>query len=86
MHGVKMGVKSDTCDDAKSNLAMDWGGSKVDYTCYNPQRPILPDESKAPSLFCEDLQDYYPSMFTCLGYCRECKYAIFPFLFQSTFA
>ncbi|GBM96736.1 hypothetical protein AVEN_91803-1 [Araneus ventricosus] len=43
IHGVKMGVSSDICDNAKNNLAIDWDGSPLNYTCYHPKNrlPII---------------------------------------------
>ncbi|XP_054712017.1 uncharacterized protein LOC129221549 [Uloborus diversus] len=43
IHGVKMGVASDICDNAKDGLEIDWDGSPVNYTCYHPKNrlPVL---------------------------------------------
>lgn len=43
MHGIKMGVSSDICDNAKDGLEIDWDGSAVNYTCYHPKSrfPVL---------------------------------------------
>ncbi|PRD36543.1 UNVERIFIED_CONTAM: hypothetical protein NCL1_08408 [Trichonephila clavipes] len=40
IHGVKMGVASDICDNAKNNLAIDWDGSPLNYTCYHPKNRL----------------------------------------------
>ncbi|KAJ4432101.1 hypothetical protein ANN_20715 [Periplaneta americana] len=58
-HGVKMGVKTTECDDAKTNLTMDWDYSPSNYTCYNYNSKIVPDWRIKPILECENIPRYY---------------------------
>ena len=63
-HGIKMGVPSDGCDDAKTNLEMDWDGNSVNFTCFNPTRPLVPNTNVPSSLHCDSVSnDYFPSEF-----------------------
>ncbi len=63
-HGVKMGVSNVACDDAKTNLNVDWDGNPANHTCYWPTKPFWPDKSIEPTTSCVDLpNDYYPTHF-----------------------
>jgi len=60
-HGVKMGVPDGGCDDAKTNLFMDWTGDSVNYTCFNPTTPFIPDTEVQSILHCDNVpNNYYP--------------------------
>ena len=61
-HGVKMGVPNGGCDDAKTNLFMDWTGDSVNYTCFNPTTPFIPDGEVQSILHCDNVpNNYFPS-------------------------
>jgi len=61
---VKMGEKRVDCDDGETGLEMDWDGSPVNYTCYSPTTPILPNPKLKHSKTCEVLaSDYFPQHF-----------------------
>ncbi|XP_069690765.1 uncharacterized protein [Periplaneta americana] len=66
-HGVKMGVKTTECDDAKTNLTMDWDYSPSDYTCYNYNSKIVPDWRIKPILECENIPRYYTGRHECMN-------------------
>ena len=60
-HGVVMGVSNQACDDANTNLAVDWNGDRINYTCYHPTTFFWPDKTLEPALSCVNLPgDYYP--------------------------
>ncbi|XP_055352739.1 uncharacterized protein LOC129598730 isoform X2 [Paramacrobiotus metropolitanus] len=42
-----------TCDDGKTNLTVDWDGSKDDYTCPGPQWPTPANTAPDNRLWCE---------------------------------
>ncbi|KAK7794145.1 hypothetical protein R5R35_012528 [Gryllus longicercus] len=64
-HGVKMGVASPVCDDARSNLTLDWDFSPVNYTCFSRYR-IRPDESVQPILERENIPRFYIAQHKCM--------------------
>lgn len=37
--GIKMGISSDQCDNAKDFIEVDWNNTKEDYTCYEGTLP-----------------------------------------------
>ena len=62
--GVKMGIPSDGCDDAKTNLEVDWDGDSVNYTCFMPSQPFWPNLDIESLLHCDQIpKNYYPSKF-----------------------
>jgi len=63
-NSVKMGEKRDDCDDGETELQVDWDGSPVNYTCYSPTNPILPNQGLEHLTTCEELpSDYFPQHF-----------------------
>jgi len=54
-HGVKMGVPNGGCDDAKTSLHMDWDENSVNYTCFNPTTPFIPDDHVESLLHCDNV-------------------------------
>ncbi|GFR17369.1 uncharacterized protein TNCT_661171 [Trichonephila clavata] len=59
IHGVKMGVASDICDNAKNNLAIDWDGSPLNYTCYHPKNRLPVIKGMKPIEDCNIPEKYY---------------------------
>lgn len=46
----------------QTNLDVDWDGSPVNYTCYNPQDPISSNPEVQSKASCDQVDnDYYPS-------------------------
>lgn len=58
-HGVKMGEVFEGCDDAKTDLALDWDGSPLNYTCYHQNRPYPIQEDLKPITECEQVPEDY---------------------------
>lgn len=54
-----MGVKNANCDDAKTNLTLDWNGSFSDYVCFHPRTRIYPDDLIEPVLEYESIPESY---------------------------
>lgn len=50
-----MGVEDPNCDDAKTNLTLDWDNSFLDYTCDDPRNRIEPDHSIVPMVEYENI-------------------------------
>ena len=62
-HGVKMGVPTDGCDDGKTALTVDWSGDSLNYTCFYPTKPFIPDSSIRSNLHCDNVpKGFYPRM------------------------
>lgn len=66
IQGVKMGVPSSECDDAKTNLTMDWDFSAVNYTCYYPTMKFVPDRELKPIMEHENIPKYYVAQHKCM--------------------
>ncbi|XP_076647825.1 uncharacterized protein LOC143356206 [Halictus rubicundus] len=64
IHGVPMGNPSPNCDDAKTNLTMDWNGSPADYTCYQPK--FIPNKNVYPTEYCERIPRNYVALHKCM--------------------
>ncbi|KOC62584.1 hypothetical protein WH47_04245 [Habropoda laboriosa] len=64
MHGVPMGYISVHCDDAKTNLTVDWDGNPSSYTCYDKR--IVPDRNTVANMYCERIPKYYVAMHKCM--------------------
>lgn len=58
-HGVKMGQVFEGCDDAKTDLHLDWDGSPLNYTCYHQNRPYPILEDLEPITECEHVPEGY---------------------------
>ncbi|XP_053209976.1 uncharacterized protein LOC128393790 [Panonychus citri] len=62
-HGIQMGKVIHGCDDAKTNLELDWDGSPLDYVCFHPKNPYPVKKTKSIRK-CIDLpKDYFPQHF-----------------------
>ena len=75
-HGVKMGVPDGNCDDAKTNLFVDWCDENIDlpecaqyYTCNTPTNPIRPNAALQP----EYQVDILPMNFIPHHFCMDKK-------------
>lgn len=66
-HAVQMGVATAECDDAKTNLTIDWDYSLADYTCYSYNRKYLPVRRTKPILECENIPKYYSARHECMN-------------------
>ncbi|XP_023712486.1 uncharacterized protein LOC111867147 isoform X3 [Cryptotermes secundus] len=66
-HAVRMGVVTTECDDAKTNLTLDWDYSPGDYTCYSYNRRYLPNARIKPILECENIPKYYSARHECMN-------------------
>ncbi|XP_017880005.1 uncharacterized protein LOC108624905 [Ceratina calcarata] len=64
IHGIAMGHPSVNCDDAKTNLTMDWDGDPIDYICYNQR--ITPSRDKIAIKYCEHISEHYVAMHKCM--------------------
>ncbi|XP_078046060.1 uncharacterized protein LOC144474736 [Augochlora pura] len=64
VHGVQMGQKTPDCDDAKTNLTVDWNGSPGDYTCYQPK--LIPNKDIYPVEYCEPIPKNYVALHKCM--------------------
>ncbi|XP_076757930.1 uncharacterized protein LOC143427570 [Xylocopa sonorina] len=64
VHGVAMGYPSAACDDAKTNLTVDWDGNPLDYVCY--EKRIVPDRSTIAVKYCERIPKYYVATHKCM--------------------
>ncbi|XP_033342447.1 uncharacterized protein LOC117229769 [Megalopta genalis] len=64
LHGVQMGWKSPNCDDAKTNLTVDWNGSQGDYLCY--QQKLIPNKVVYPMEYCEPIPKNYVALHKCM--------------------
>ncbi|XP_017760345.1 PREDICTED: uncharacterized protein LOC108550930 isoform X2 [Eufriesea mexicana] len=63
-HGVPMGYPSKSCDDAKTNLTLDWDGNPINYTCYDKR--IVPDRNIIAIKYCERIPKYYVAIHKCM--------------------
>ena len=66
-----MGVPNGGCDDAKTSLKMDWDENSVNYTCFNPTTPFIPDDNVESLLHCDNVpKNFLPSklIFKCIVY------------------
>ncbi|XP_003699351.3 uncharacterized protein LOC100875586 [Megachile rotundata] len=64
LHGIPMGQPSATCDDAKTNLTLDWDGSPINHTCYD--KKIVPDRETLAFKYCLHIPKYYVAMHKCM--------------------
>ncbi|XP_064461085.1 uncharacterized protein LOC135371044 [Ornithodoros turicata] len=67
--GVKMGVKSASCDDGRSRLEVDYDGSPIEHTCYTPKEPYPPEsEEELPSTMeCDKIKGRYSPSHYCMN-------------------
>jgi hypothetical protein len=54
-----MGVPSNGCDDGHTMLDVDWDGNSVNYTCFNPNTPFIPNTNIESTLHCDDVPPNY---------------------------
>ena len=47
-----MGIPNNGCDDAKTNINMDWDGNSINYTCFTPTQPFWPNSRIESLLHC----------------------------------
>ena len=56
-----MGVPTDGCDDGKTALTVDWNGDSLNYTCFYPTEPLIPDGTVQSKLHCDNVPNgFYP--------------------------
>lgn len=65
--GVPMGTLNPNCDDAKTNLTRDWNFSPTDYTCFFPNKRIIPDVEVQPHLDIESVPKQYSAVHYCMN-------------------
>ncbi|XP_066995743.1 uncharacterized protein [Anabrus simplex] len=65
-NGIRMGVPSSKCDDAKTNLTVDWDYSPVNYTCYHPARKFKPDRTVRTLIERENIPKFYVAQHKCM--------------------
>jgi len=63
-HEMYMGHVSSECDDAKTNLTIDWDHTPAEYTCYG--RNIIPNRIKA-RIYCENIPKTYKAAHKCMN-------------------
>jgi len=66
-HGIKMGVPNGGCDDAKTSLNVDWDENSVNYTCFNPTTPFIPDETVESLLHCDNVPKNFLPKHHCMN-------------------
>ncbi|KZC06978.1 PREDICTED: uncharacterized protein LOC107195223 [Dufourea novaeangliae] len=64
IHEIPMGQPSVNCDDARTNLTVDWNGSPADYTCYYEK--LRPNKETIPHLYCEHIPMTYVARHKCM--------------------
>ncbi|XP_012535496.2 uncharacterized protein LOC105836185 isoform X1 [Monomorium pharaonis] len=62
-HEMFMGHVSPECDDAKTNLTIDWDYSPSAYTCYGHN--IIPNKI-TPKIYCENIPKTYKAAHKCM--------------------
>lgn len=65
-HGIKMGVPSPHCDDAKTNLTVDWDNSPINYTCFEEKATYLPNIDVHPTLHADHIPKNYDAIHKCM--------------------
>lgn len=63
-HEMYMGHVSPECDDAKTNLTVDWDHSSAEYTCYGST--IIPSII-TPKIYCETIPKTYKAAHKCMN-------------------
>ncbi|ODM94634.1 Tumor protein p53-inducible protein 13 [Orchesella cincta] len=61
-----MGVSNSLCDDAKSNLTVDWNLSPINYTCFHPETRFPRSFDAEPLLECDNLPPKYVPGHVCM--------------------
>nr|ARK19811.1 venom protein [Ampulex compressa] len=68
-HRIQMGRPTSDCDDAKTNLTVDWDRSPIQHTCYD--KKILPNAGVRPLKYCEYIPKAY-RVGPCKILCKIC--------------
>jgi len=68
-HEMFMGHVSPECDDAKTNLTVDWDHTPAEYTCYGHN--IMPSKIM-PKIYCEKIPKAYKAAHKCMN--QKIKY------------
>ncbi|KAL6448279.1 hypothetical protein ACFW04_000327 [Cataglyphis niger] len=63
-HDMYMGYVSPECDDAKTNLTIDWDHTPAEYTCYGHK--ITPSNI-SPKIYCENIPKMYKATHKCMN-------------------
>lgn len=63
-HEMYMGHVSPECDDAKTNLTIDWDHTPAEYTCYGHK--IIPSNIM-PRVYCENIPKTYKAAHKCMN-------------------
>ncbi|CAG9865428.1 unnamed protein product [Phyllotreta striolata] len=66
-HGVKMGISDSICDDARSNLTVDWFLAPDNYTCLDNRKLYLPNSYVHPLHTIERIPLYYNAPHACMN-------------------
>ncbi|KAG7198824.1 hypothetical protein KM043_001795 [Ampulex compressa] len=64
-HRIQMGRPTSDCDDAKTNLTVDWDRSPIQHTCYD--KKILPNAGVRPLKYCEYIPKAYRAAHKCMN-------------------
>ncbi|XP_011874122.1 PREDICTED: uncharacterized protein LOC105565485 [Vollenhovia emeryi] len=64
-HEMYMGHVSPDCDDAKTNLSIDWDHTPAEYTCYGHN--IEPSHIIRPRIYCENIPKMYKAAHKCMN-------------------
>ncbi|CAH1960880.1 unnamed protein product [Acanthoscelides obtectus] len=66
-HGISMGIVDPACDDAKTNLAIDWFMNPENYTCYENRRLYLPKSTVHPIHSTDHIPPEYSAPHKCMN-------------------
>lgn len=66
-HGIKMGIKDATCDDAKKGLIQDWFKQPENYTCLDNRKLYLPNSYIHPLHTIERIPPHYNAPHACMN-------------------
>ncbi|XP_018561923.1 uncharacterized protein LOC108904036 [Anoplophora glabripennis] len=75
-HGVVMGVKNPSCDDAKYKLETDWYMNPENYTCYEDRHLYIPKNTIHPIHSMEHIPEEYVALHRCMNESIEYNEAI----------
>ncbi|KAG5883748.1 hypothetical protein JTB14_023170 [Gonioctena quinquepunctata] len=66
-HGVIMGKEDINCDDAKSNLAIDWFMNKENFTCFHNEKLYMPQSIIHPIHTIQHIPSSYRATHKCMN-------------------
>ncbi|XP_074028435.1 uncharacterized protein isoform X2 [Leptinotarsa decemlineata] len=66
-HGIIMGKEDSSCDDAKTNLAIDWFMNKANFTCLDDKKLFLPQSIVHPIHTVEHIPAAYSAAHKCMN-------------------